>query len=95
MMLSEYDEQDALDAVYHDGHQTGIAEGIDKGRVQGEQIHAVSNVREWNKSFRQQVTKSACAQMNKITESVVDQIVQLISANPDWDNKKVAEAVQW
>ena len=94
-MLLEYDVQDALDAVYHDGYQSGVAEGIDKGREQGRQIHAVSSVREWNKSFRQQVTKPACAQMNKISESVVEQIVQLITASPDWDDKKVAEAVQW
>ena len=42
-----------------------------------------------------QVCKAVLTMMSGIAETVIDQIVQLISACLDWDDVSAAENVQW
>ena len=91
MTFLEYDEQDILDAAFHDGevhgHQTGV--------VEGKRIRTVSVARSWVEKGRHQISKALFAMSTGIAETILDQVLQLVLANPDWDNKRVAEAVQW
>ena len=79
--------EETLRIVYRDNWVLGFVEGVLK--------RSVSCVRHWNEFGRQTMTKELCVQLLQMSESVVDQILQVTAAHPDWDDEAVWKAVQW